>query len=92
MNRQWVVGKDGRLYHYVFFDPRRRELNGLSVYQFAEGAWRIDSRHLRLAGALPGQRVDGRNGWVRAFDKESRVKSYQAFQQQPWPSNRPSTS
>ena len=83
MNRQWVIGKDGRLYHYVFFDPRRRELNGLSVYQFADGAWRIDSRTYAAQALYRVNAWTASNGWVRAFDKESRVKNYKAFQQQP---------
>ncbi len=34
LNRQWVAGRDGRLYHYIFFDPRQFEMSGLSVYEF----------------------------------------------------------
>ncbi|MGE0043004.1 MAG: LPS export ABC transporter permease LptF [Vicinamibacterales bacterium] len=35
LNRKWLVGRDGAIYHYQYFDPRLRELNGLSVFQFA---------------------------------------------------------
>lgn len=34
LNRRWLVGQDGAIYHYVFFDRQARELNGLSVYEF----------------------------------------------------------
>jgi LPS export ABC transporter permease LptF/LPS export ABC transporter permease LptG len=34
LNRQWIAAKNGDLYHYVYFDSARNQLNGLSVYQF----------------------------------------------------------
>jgi LPS export ABC transporter permease LptF/LPS export ABC transporter permease LptG len=34
VNRQWLVGTNGEIYHYQFFDPRRQELNALSVLRF----------------------------------------------------------
>src|SRR5688572_11131702 len=32
--RRWVVGSDGDIYHFDFYDPRSQQLNGLSVYAF----------------------------------------------------------
>jgi LPS export ABC transporter permease LptG/LPS export ABC transporter permease LptF len=81
MNRQWVVGRDGRLYHYAFFDPRRLELNGLSVYEFGGGAWRIDSRTFASQAVFRGNAWTASNGWIRDFDPQSRVTGYKAFQQ-----------
>ena len=34
LNRKWIVGSDGEIYHYQYYDPRRRELNSLSVFEF----------------------------------------------------------
>ena len=34
VNRKWLVGRNGEVYHYQYFDPRRRELNALSVLRF----------------------------------------------------------
>lgn len=34
LNRRWVAAKNSDLYHYVYFDSARNQLNGLSVYQF----------------------------------------------------------
>lgn len=36
LNRRWVAAKSGDLYHYVYFDSARNQLNGLSVYQFGQ--------------------------------------------------------
>ncbi len=34
LNRKWLVGRGGEVYHYQYFDPQRRTLNGLSVFRF----------------------------------------------------------
>ena len=34
LNRKWIVGRNGEVYHYQFFNPRTRELNGLSLLEF----------------------------------------------------------
>ena len=34
LNRKWLTGEDGVLYHYQFYNPRRQELNGLTVLRF----------------------------------------------------------
>ena len=31
LNRKWVVGRNGEVYHYQYYDPRRQELNALSA-------------------------------------------------------------
>ena len=82
MNRQWVVGRDGRLYHYVFFDPRRRELNGLSVFEFNQRQWRVDGRTFAGQATFRSGSWAAVNGWVRQFDDASRVKAYAPFAQQ----------
>jgi LPS export ABC transporter permease LptG/LPS export ABC transporter permease LptF len=82
LNRQWVVGRDGRLYHYVFFDPRRRELNGLSIYEFANRQWHVEGRTYAGQASYRGGAWTAVNGWVRRFDAASRVTSYAPFAQQ----------
>lgn len=43
LNRRWVIGRDGSIYHYGFFDPRTDTLTGMTVYRLAPGAWRLAS-------------------------------------------------
>ena len=45
LNRQWVTGRDGRLYHYTYFDPRQSILSELEVYG-----------SIRATGASPSAR------------------------------------
>jgi lipopolysaccharide export LptBFGC system permease protein LptF len=34
LNRKWIVGRNGEVYHYQFYNPRSRELNGVSLFEF----------------------------------------------------------
>ena len=36
LHRQWMTGSRGEIYHFEFYDPRTRQLNGLSVYEFGD--------------------------------------------------------
>jgi LPS export ABC transporter permease LptG/LPS export ABC transporter permease LptF len=76
VNRQWVAGRDGSLYHYVFFDPRRLELNGLSVYAFDAADWRIAARSFTASAAFRDGRWHGQGGWRREFPAGREVPSY----------------
>jgi len=47
-NRHWVVGRDGALYHYAYFDRDRQELARLTIYNPRE-----DSRGLIASTSTP---------------------------------------
>ena len=53
LNRQWIIGRDGGIYHYSYFDADRKELAQLTIYQ--PGAYRVDPGHgdVRREGAVP---------------------------------------
>ena len=34
VNRKWLVGRNGEIYHYQYYNPRLRELNVVSVFRF----------------------------------------------------------
>jgi len=44
LTRQWVVGSQGNIYHYNYFDPGNRTLLGLSVFEFSNGMRSIARR------------------------------------------------
>jgi LPS export ABC transporter permease LptG len=79
LNRQWVAGRDGSLYHYTFFDPRRQELNGLSVYRFPRQEWRLSSRTFASQATFEGGDWRAAHGWVRELDARSQVRRYEPF-------------
>jgi LPS export ABC transporter permease LptG/LPS export ABC transporter permease LptF len=69
VERNWIAGKDGEIYHYVYFDPRRQTLNRLSIYEFSPGTWRLVRRTFVNEAAFdPHARTwHARDGWVREF-------------------------
>ena len=84
VNRQWIVGRDGRMYHYAYLDPRRREMNHLSVFTFETSPWRLaEQQFVTLATAGPEAEWTGLKGWIRTFDRQARVRKYQPFAQGP---------
>ena len=55
--RQWVAGRDGRIYRYTYFDPRAKTLTGLEVYRFQEKPWGLaETMAVRSASYQAGGR------------------------------------
>jgi LPS export ABC transporter permease LptF/LPS export ABC transporter permease LptG len=92
LNRKWIVGRQGEVYHYQFFNPRTRELNGVSIFEFDLAAHAL-TRRAYAGRALPldGGSDQGRSlwqlssGWVRQFDSDTAAGEYQPFQQTTMP-------
>ena len=59
MNRKWVVGRDGDIYHYKYFNPDQDELSGLVIYRPNERAWTLET-------ATFAERVKFNAGWQAA--------------------------
>ena len=36
LNRRWVAANNGDIYQYLYFEPGRNRLNGLSIYEFGK--------------------------------------------------------
>ncbi len=78
LNRRWLVGAGGDIYHYEFFDPRATQFTRLSMFHIDDQAWRLatltfakDVRLTRRAdtegqGSLEWAAHDG---WQREFRK-----------------------
>jgi lipopolysaccharide export LptBFGC system permease protein LptF len=39
-----VLGRDGAIYHYAYFDPDHAELNGLTIYETDPESWTLRSQ------------------------------------------------
>jgi LPS export ABC transporter permease LptG/LPS export ABC transporter permease LptF len=68
LNRRWLAGRDGSIYHYAFFDPERAELASLSIYEIDRRAWRL-ARHTFATRARHRGGWIGTEGWVASFDR-----------------------
>ena len=85
LNRKWVTGRDGQIYHYVFFDPRTHELNGLSAYEFsptralARRTYATKASFAAMLDASGGEaQWKATGGWIREFTG-SRNSRFQPF-------------
>jgi LPS export ABC transporter permease LptG/LPS export ABC transporter permease LptF len=83
LNRRWVTGSHGEIYHYNFFDPRTRLLNGLSIYEFAKEPDRLARRTYVERATYVGPGTAGpdswrlEEGWVREFTDEGQTRSFE---------------
>ena len=75
LNRQWMVGGSGSIYHYLHFDPERDEIGNLSVYELGGRPWGLTRRtfvgEASFAGGWTGRRVWRRDFAARAAGGES---------------------
>jgi LPS export ABC transporter permease LptG/LPS export ABC transporter permease LptF len=84
VNRRWVAGRSGEIYHYQYFDPRRRELNGVSVFRFDPATLALTERlYATQAVYAPRDANDEKpwvasGGWVREL-AGTQVKRYETF-------------
>jgi lipopolysaccharide export LptBFGC system permease protein LptF len=83
LNRQWIIGRNGDLYHYEYFDPRANQFSQLSMYHLSEESWKLDAViSARTAGLTKRTGTDGqpemqwvaRNGWTREFSAGKPVR------------------
>ncbi|MCE2541915.1 MAG: LPS export ABC transporter permease LptF [Acidobacteria bacterium] len=66
LSRQWIVARDGSIYHYLHFEPERNEIGSLSVYEFGGEPWGLQRRTFAGAASYAdGWR--GRDVWTRDF-------------------------
>ncbi len=82
INRKWLMARDGSIYNYTYYDQRRRELNGLSIYDFDKTHGDLETRiYVRRARFVPssGQKWKSANGWVREFTKGTDLKTFVTF-------------
>jgi LPS export ABC transporter permease LptF/LPS export ABC transporter permease LptG len=84
VNRKWIVGRNGEIYHYQYFHPRLRELNVLSVFRFDPQTLALTERMYatqavyRPSGPTDPQPWVATGGWIRELDGPH-VKRYSTF-------------
>jgi lipopolysaccharide export system permease protein len=66
LNRRWMIGRDGSIYHYGYFDPKHEVLTSLTVYRLAAGAWKLASETYAATAEYRGSWT-GMKGWTQEF-------------------------
>jgi LPS export ABC transporter permease LptF/LPS export ABC transporter permease LptG len=82
INRQWVVGSRGEIYHYNFLDPQTRRMLGVSVYEFPPDMERISRRTFAERASVDEAAPTLwhlENGWTRAFSGAGAPEGFTAF-------------
>jgi LPS export ABC transporter permease LptG/LPS export ABC transporter permease LptF len=81
VSRHWAIGKDGTIYHYNGYNPRRRQLIGLDMFEFGETMARPTAR-------MTAERADYsdaaanwhlQRGWRRQFTSAGDVADFAAY-------------
>jgi LPS export ABC transporter permease LptF/LPS export ABC transporter permease LptG len=83
LNRKWIVGGGGEVYHYQFFNPRTRELNGLSLFEFDPQTHTL-TRRVYAQRAVYRPDASGPQwmltaGWARNFAVKAAAPSFEPF-------------
>jgi LPS export ABC transporter permease LptG/LPS export ABC transporter permease LptF len=81
-NRQWVVGREGTIYHYDGFDPERKEMAKLRMYEPRQDAWTLAQEITADKASFRGSWV-GRHVWIGDFS--TGTPTWSPFDERPLP-------
>jgi LPS export ABC transporter permease LptG len=80
--RRWVMGSDGDIYHYNYFDPRQQRFTGLWIYEFNPDMTRLLKRTFAQQASLVSDATwQVENGWTREFDSAGEPIRFTSFDQ-----------
>ena len=88
LNRKWIMGPDGSIYHYSHFDPADGALHGLTTYRFAEDEWRLTERAFANVAVFDDV-WQGRDSWVREFGGDRSPAAFEAAARRELPIESP---
>jgi LPS export ABC transporter permease LptG len=91
LNRKWLVGPRGEVFHYIFYNPRERQLNGLSIFEFDPAKQQLARRVFasqatfdKAASDQASQPVwQAQGGWTRNFSAKADVAKFLPFNTTP---------
>lgn len=67
LDRRWLVGKNGDIYHYAYFDPTHKALDNLVIYRPAPAGWRLSSELYTPQAAYGRDDWTAGSGWQQDF-------------------------
>ncbi len=86
LNRRWVIGRDGTIYHYGYFDPRHEVLTSLTMYRLPPNTWRLSSETFAATAEYRGSWT-GVKGWVQDLTVDP--PKWRIFDREPLPIESP---
>jgi lipopolysaccharide export LptBFGC system permease protein LptF len=76
LSRNWVVGRDGAIYHYTYFDPQKNALQALTIYRPAKDSWQLESQVVAASASYAGGQWTGVRGWQQDFTGRGRWAAF----------------
>ena len=80
LNRQWVVGRGGEIYHFLAYNPEQEQFAKLTIYEPGPNPW-------SLAGVTTAETAEYRSVWrgqnVRVGQFANSVPSWKTFDSRP---------
>jgi LPS export ABC transporter permease LptG len=67
LSRRWMKGRGERLYHYGNFNPRAKQLDGLSIFEVDPQAWRVTRQTYTPRARFRDGAWVADAGWVQTF-------------------------
>jgi LPS export ABC transporter permease LptG len=84
LNRRWVAGSNGQVYHYDYFDPRTQRFSGLAIFEFGDRmetlARRTYADRAISEGAGSAWRLE--HGWTRDFLPSGDTRAFTPFERE----------
>lgn len=74
LTRSWQSGRAGQIYHYGSFNPRTRELLGVSIYEIDQQAWRLVRQTYTPRMRFRGGAWQADAGWIQTFPENGTPK------------------
>jgi lipopolysaccharide export system permease protein len=86
LNRRWVIGRDGTIYHYGYFDPKHEVLTSLTMYRLTPNTWKLASQTYAATAEYRGAWT-GVNGWSQELS--AGPPKWRVFTREPLPIESP---
>jgi LPS export ABC transporter permease LptG/LPS export ABC transporter permease LptF len=80
MHRQWVLGRDGSIYHFSYFNPERQELAALRIYQPSTEGWSLRTETAAERALYRGRWIGQQ---VRTADFSAGTPRWMAYAERP---------
>jgi LPS export ABC transporter permease LptG/LPS export ABC transporter permease LptF len=80
MNRRWMLGRDGSIYHYAYFNPEGLELAALRIYQPAPEGWSLRTETAAVRAIYKGRWIGQQ---VRTADFSAGKPRWMTYAERP---------
>lgn len=83
LSRRWVVGREGGIYHYSYYDAQKKALQNLVIYRTVRDQWQLRSQMFTPSATFDGAQWVGAKGWQQDFTV--RKGGFETFPQRTLP-------